>query len=262
MAYLNDTQKNALSHITRLSVVSSEDTMPLDPMTLRNLELTQTIQGQGGKGSLLSILDRTVTAMGGRLLRAMVEQPLISRERIEKRLNAVEAFFGQPVLSEELRQCLAKVYDMERLLSKVSYGSLNPRDCLSLGRSLEQVPEVLSLLSGVGGDALTSVMEALDPLEELTAHLSAAISPEAPLSPLDPGVIREGYNAELDELRSASVKGKQWLLDLETREREETGIKNLRIQYNRVFGYYIEVTKSNYSLVPDRYIRRQTLTNA
>ena len=262
MAYLSDTQKNALNHITKLSVVSSEDAMPLDPMTLRNLELTQTIQGQGGKGSLLAVLDRTVTAMGGRLLRPMVEQPLLSRERIEKRLDAVEAFYAQPVLSEELRQCLTKVYDMERLLSKVSYGSLTPRDCLSLGRSLEQVPGVLSFLSAMGGDAVKPVIDSLDPLEELTALLAAAISPEAPLSPLDPGVIREGYSAELDDLRSASVRGKQWLMDLEAKEREQTGIKNLRIQYNRVFGYYIEVTKSNYALVPDRYIRRQTLTNA
>ncbi len=262
MSYLSDTQKNALSHITRLSVVSSADTMPLDAATLRNLELVSTLQGQSGPGSLLSVLDRTVTAMGGRLMRSVVEQPLVNPDLIRERLDGVEALFRQPVLSEELQECLRQVYDMERLLSKVSYGTLNPRDCLSLNRSLRQVPKVLSLLEAVGGDALQAVNSLLDPVEELESLMSAALSEDAPLSPMDPGVIREGYSPELDSCRQAATQGKQWLLDLETRERNETGIKNLRIQYNRVFGYYIEVTKSNYALVPDRYIRRQTLASA
>ena len=262
MAYLSDTQKNALTHITRLSIVSSQDTMPLDAATLRNLELTQTNQGKSGKGSLLSLMDRTVTAMGGRLLRSFVEQPLVNRERIEKRLNAVEALFSDPVLSEELKDCLTQVYDMERLLSKVAYGSLGPRDCLALDRSLEMVPRVLAALERVNGDALSPVVSSLDPVDELRTLLGDAISPDAPLSPMDPGVIRPGYHAQLDEFRRAAAEGKQWLMDLESKEREETGIRNLRIQYNRVFGYYIEVTKSNYHLVPDRYIRRQTLAAA
>ena len=259
MAYLNDTQKNALGHITRIQFVTAGHTMPLDQNTLRNLELTQTIRGQGGKGTLLSVMDHTVTAMGGRLLRSIVEQPLLLREDIEARLDAVEALTKEPVLCEAVREHLQQVYDMERLLSKVSYQSLNPRDCLSLRRSLSQAGPVRALLSS---EALLSVAQMLDPVQELLDLLEAAISDDAPLSPNDPGVIRAGYDAQLDEYRRADAEGKQWLLDLEAREREQTGIRNLRVQFNRVFGYYIEVTKSFLPQVPDRYIRRQTLANA
>ena len=262
MRYLNDTQKNSLKHIVSIRIQEKGDTMPLDASTRRNLELTETIRGRSAKGSLLSILDDTVTAMGGRLLRAWVEKPLLSKEKIEARLAAVEALYQNHVLGEALREKLSRVYDMERLLSKVSYHSLNARDCLSLLRSLEQAPEVLSLLAEISGDALSFLREMLNPLPELTDLLSRAISPDAPLLISEGGVIRAGYNAELDELRRASTEGKQWLLELEAREREETGIKNLRIQYNRVFGYYIEVTKSNYALVPLRYQRRQTLASS
>ena len=236
MRYLNDTQKNSLKHIVSIRIQEKGDTMPLDASTRRNLELTETIRGRSAKGSLLSILDDTVTAMGGRLLRAWVEKPLLSKEKIEARLAAVEALYQNHVLGEALREKLSRVYDMERLLSKVSYHSLNARDCLSLLRSLEQAPEVLSLLAEISGDALSFLREMLNPLPELTDLLSRAISPDAPLLISEGGVIRAGYNAELDELRRASTEGKQWLLELEAREREETGIKNLRIQYNRVFG--------------------------
>ena len=259
MAYLNDTQKNALGHITRIQFVTAGHTMPLDQNTIRNLELTQTLRGQGGKGTLLGVLDHTVTAMGGRLLRAYVEQPLLLPEEINARLDAVEALTREPVLCEAVRERLQQVYDMERLLSKVSYQSLNPRDCLSLRRSLSQAQPVRELISA---EALSSVMQLLDPVQDLLDTLNAAISDDAPLSPNDPGVIRTGYDAQLDEYRRADSEGKQWLMDLEAREREQTGIRNLRIQYNRVFGYYIEVTKSFLSQVPDRYLRRQTLANA
>ena len=262
MRYLNETQKNALQHIARVRVLEKNDVMPLDAATRRNLELTETIRGRSAKGSLLSILDQTVTAMGGRLLRSWVEKPLLSKEKIEARLSAVDALYHQHVLSENLREQLMQVYDMERLLSKVSYHTLNARDCLSLLRSLEKAPEILSLLLGVEGDALSFLKELLDPLPELTDLLRRGISPDAPLLLSDGNFIRAGYNEQLDELRTASTEGKQWILDLEAREREETGIKNLRIQYNRVFGYYIEVTKSNYGLVPLRYERRQTLANS
>ncbi len=262
MRYLSETQKNALQHIARIRVQEKGDVMPLDASTRRNLELTESIRGRTAKGSLLSVLDETATAMGGRLLRSWVEKPLLSKEKIDARLCAVEALYSQHVLSEELRDKLTRVYDMERLLAKVSYHTLNARDCLSLLRSLEQAPDILSLLDGMEGDALSFLKELLDPLPELTDLLSRAISPDAPLLLSDGNIIRTGYNAQLDELRRASTEGKQWLLDLEAKEREETGIKNLRIQYNRVFGYYIEVTKSNYSLVPLRYQRRQTLTNS
>ena len=262
MRYLSDTQKNALQHISKIRVLEKGDVMPLDASTRRNLELTETIRGRSAKGSLLSILDETVTAMGGRLLRSWVEKPLLSKEKIEARLSAVEALYRQHVLSENLRDRLCQVYDMERLLSKVSYHTLNARDCLSLLRSLEKAPEILSLLGSVEGEALGFLQDLLDPLPELTDLLRRGISPDAPLLLSDGNFIRAGFNEQLDELRRASTEGKQWLMDLEAREREETGIKNLRIQYNRVFGYYIEVTKSNYGLVPLRYQRRQTLTNS
>ncbi len=262
MKYLSDTQKNSLSHIANIRVLEKGGTMPLDAATRRNLELTESIRGRTAKGSLLSILDETATAMGGRLLRAWIEKPLLSKEKIDARLAAVDALYQNNVLSEEIRENLTQVYDMERLLSKVAYRTLNARDCLSLLRSLEQAPKVLSLLQAIGGDALDFLQEMLNPLPELADLLSRAISPDAPLLLSDGGVIREGYSKELDEFRRAGTEGKQWLMDLEAREREETGIKNLRIQYNRVFGYYFEVTKSYYNLVPLRFQRRQTLANA
>ena len=262
MRYLSETQKNALQHISRVRVLEKNDIMPMDASTRRNLELTETIRGRTAKGSLLSILDQTVTAMGGRLLRSWVEKPLVNKEKIEARLSAVEALYHQHVLSENLREQLSQVYDMERLLSKVSYHTLNARDCLSLLRSLEKAPEVLSLLGGVEGDALTPIRNLLDPLPELTDLLRRGISPDAPLLLSDGNFIRAGYHQQLDEYREAAADGKQWLIELEAKEREATGIKNLRIQYNRVFGYYIEVTKSNYSLVPLRYECRQTMANS
>ncbi len=262
MRYLWETQKNALQHITKLQIVEKGETMPLDVSTRRNLELTETLRSRSAKGSLLSVLDQTVTAMGGRLLRAWVEKPLLSKEKIEARLQAVKALYDHPVACQSLRESLMQVYDMERLLSKVSYRSLNGRDCLSLLRSLEAAPEIIQQLSQISGDSLSFLHTLLDPLPELADLLRRAISPDAPLLLSDGGVIRAGYNKELDELRLASTEGKNWLLQLEAREREETGIKNLKIQYNRVFGYYIEVTKSFYHLVPLRYNRRQTLANA
>ncbi len=262
MRYLSETQKNALQHISRVRVLEKNDMMPLDASTRRNLELTETIRGRTAKGSLLSILDQTVTAMGGRLLRSWVEKPLVNKEKIEARLSAVEALYKQHVLSENLRDQLSQVYDMERLLSKVSYHTLNARDCLSLLRSLEKAPEVLNLLSGVEDDALSFLKELLDPLPELADLLRRGISPDAPLLLSDGNFIRAGYSQELDEYREAAADGKAWIAELEAKEREETGIKNLRISYNRVFGYYIEVTKSNWDKVPLRYIARQTLANS
>ena len=262
MRYLWETQKNALQHITKLQLVEKGATMPLDISTRRNLELTETIRSRSAKGSLLSVLDQTVTAMGGRLLRAWVEKPLLSKEKIQARLSAVQALYDSPVICQSLREKLTQVYDMERLLSKVSYRSLSGRDCLSLLRSLEAAPDILSLLSELDKDALSFLHTLLDPMPEMTDLLRRAISPDAPLLLSDGGIIRAGYNQELDELRLASTEGKNWLMQLEAKEREETGIKNLKIQYNRVFGYYIEVTKSFYHLVPLRYNRRQTLANA
>lgn len=262
MRYLDETQKNALEHITELRIYQGGDTMLLDRNTRRNLELTESLRSRTKKGSLLWLMDKTSTAMGGRLLRSWIEQPLVNREEILRRLDAVEEFTSQHVLTMTLSEELQGVYDVERLLSKVSYKSLNARDCLSLCASLKKVPGIRNLLSGAQSQGVQAVYALLDPLEDLTGLLEQAIHPDAPPVISEGGIIRDGYSAILDEYRSAATNGKQWIVDLEAKEREATGIKNLRIQYNRVFGYYIEVTKSYYDMVPMRYQRRQTLANS
>ena len=262
MHFLTETQKNALEHIVTLRICEQNDAMPLDASTRRNLELTESLRGRSAKGSLLSVLDKTVTAMGGRLLRSWVENPLINKEKINGRLRGVQALYSSPIAAEALRECLSKVYDLERLLGKISYHTLNARDCLSILRSLKQAPEILQLLDAIPDDAMDVVRVLIDPCVELADLLERAINPDCPLLITEGDIIRAGYNSELDELHAAARHGKQWLIELEQNERERTGIKNLRIQYNRVFGYYIEVTKSNYSLVPLDYQRKQTLTNS
>ena len=262
MRYLDETQKNALEHITELRIYQGGDTMLLDRNTRRNLELTESLRSRTKKGSLLWLMDKTSTAMGGRLLRSWIEQPLVNREEILRRLDAVEEFTSQHVLTMTLSEELQGVYDVERLLSKVSYKSLNARDCLSLCASLKKVPGIRNLLSGAQSQGVQAVYALLDPLEDRPGLLERAIHPDAPPVISEGGIIRDGYSAILDEYRSAATNGKQWIVDLEAKEREATGIKNLRIQYNRVFGYYIEVTKSYYDMVPMRYQRRQTLANS
>lgn len=262
MHYLDETQKNALEHITELRIYQGGDTMLLDRNTRRNLELTESLRSRTKKGSLLWLMDKTSTAMGGRLLRSWIEQPLVNHEEILRRLDAVEEFTSQHVLTMTLSEELQGVYDVERLLSKVSYKSLNARDCLSLCASLKKVPGIRNLLSGAQSQGVQAVYALLDPLEDLTGLLERAIHPDAPPVISEGGIIRDGYSVILDEYRSAATNGKQWIIDLEAKEREATGIKNLRIQYNRVFGYYIEVTKSYYDMVPMRYQRRQTLANS
>ena len=261
MRYLSDTQKNALEHITELRIHQGAQTMLLDRNTRRNLELTESIRGRTKKGSLLWLLDKTSTAMGGRLLRSWIEQPLISAEAIKRRLDAVEEFSRQHVLTMTLSEELQGVYDIERLLSKVSYKNINARDCLSLCLSLQKVPGVRNLLENAASDAVCAIRDQLDPLEDLTDLLRRAIHPDAPLTITEGGIIAPGYSSVLDDYRLAATSGKQWIVELEQREREETGIKNLRVQYNKVFGYYIEVTKSYYDMVPMRYVRKQTLAN-
>ena len=261
MRYLSETQKNTLQHITELRIYQGSETMLLDRNTRRNLELTESIRGRSRKGSLLALMDKTATAMGGRLLRSWIEQPLVNRAKIERRLDAVEEFAGQHVLTMTLLEELQGVYDVERLLSKVAYKSLSARDCLALCASLQKVPAIRELLTDCRSDAVREICASLDPLEELTALLERAIHPDAPIAITEGGIIRDGYSAMLDEYRLASTSGKQWIVELEQREREETGIRNLRVQYNKVFGYYIEVTKSYYDLVPLRYVRKQTLAN-
>ncbi len=262
LKYLNDTQKNALSHITQVSFHQGQSTMLLDSATRRNLELTQTMRAGERKGSLLWLLDRTKTAMGARLLKTWVEEPLISKERIDMRLDAVEALKTDVLAADDLTQELANVSDLERLLSKLSYQSFNARDSLALRRSLLCVKPVKDKLKPFTVSGIEVLWHSLAPLQSLCDLIGKAIHPDAPPAITEGGIIADGYNEELDEYRNAALHGKQWLMELEAKEREETGIKNLKIQYNRVFGYYIEVTKSNLALVPDRYTRRQTLANA
>ena len=262
LIYLNDTQKNALPHLTQLTIYQGERTMFLDRMTRRNLELVESLRAGERRGSLLWLLDRTHTAMGARLLRSWVENPMIDRASIQTRLDAVEALKDDYMTAEEMGQALEDVADMERLLGKISYNSLTARDCLALLRSLKAVAPVKELLGRFETTAIQALAHTLTPLESLCDLLERAIDPDAPILISDGGVIRAGYSAELDEYRDAAANGKQWILNLEAAERQETGIKNLRIQYNRVFGYYIEVTKSNLDLVPLRYSRKQTLAGA
>ncbi len=262
MLYLDETQKNALEHISGLRIYPSHQTMLLDRSARRNLELTESLRGRTKKGTLLWLLDQTATAMGGRLLRSWIEQPLIDVGKINRRLDAVAALADQHVLTMSLAEELGGVYDIERLLSRVSYKSISARDCLALMSSLKKVPSIKELLASLQDSSLLAETQGmLNPMESLTDLIARAIHPDAPLSITEGGIIREGYNQRLDSLREAATGGKQWVLDLEARERQETGIKNLRIQYNRVFGYYIEVTKSYYDLVPLRYVRKQTLAN-
>ncbi len=262
LSYLTQTQKNALAHIITAKNYESQRYMALDRVALRNLELTQTARGKSRRGSLLWILDRTGTAMGSRLLRAWIEHPLREKEAIEARLNAVEALMQNPMAADELRSLFDEVYDVERLLSRIAYDAVNARECLSLSHTLSVIPRIRDIGGDFDAALMRRLLAQLDPMPELHAKLEAAIDPEAPLSVKDGGIIREGYNAELDELRAISENGKGYIAAMEARERERTGIKNLKIGYNRVFGYYIEVTKSFYDHVPYDYVRKQTLANA
>ena len=262
LKYLHETQKNSLEHIRTLRFAENGRTMLLDQNTRRNLELTESLRGERRKGTLLGLIDRTSTAMGGRLLRRWVEQPLLDEQEINSRLDAVEQLVRDRILGMTLAEELEGVYDMERLMNKVAYRNMNARDCLALCASLKKIPGIRELLRNTESAELIRIREELDPLENLTALLDRAIHPDAPVVITEGGIIREGYSAILDDYREAQTSGKQWILDLEAKEREETGIRNLRIQYNKVFGYYIEVTKSFLNQVPERYIRKQTLTGA
>jgi len=262
MKYLSETQKNALEHMQAPRLMEDGRVMLLDQNTRRNLELTDSLRGNRRRGTLLGLLDKTGTAMGGRLLRSWMEEPLLNREDINRRLDAVEELVGKQLLCMSIAEELQGVYDMERLLSKISYRSLNARDCLALCASLKKLPGLQEMLQDVKTEALREIRDHLVPMTALTNLLDAAIHPEAPLTITEGGIIRPGYSSELDEYREAQTHGKQWILEMEQKEREITGIKNLKIQYNKVFGYYIEVTRSFLNLVPERYIRKQTLTGA
>lgn len=262
MQYLENTQRNALSHITMLRRYQPERSLLLDKTARRNLELTENLRGQDKRHTLFGLLDFTATAMGGRMLRSFIEHPLNDLGDIRNRQEAVEALHGDALIHQNLNDALRGVYDMERLTTKLAYQNISPRDCLALQASFGKIPGIKDSLALLPGAQIAFLQSQLDELADLRELLEQSIHPDAPLTQGEGGFIQDGYNEELDGLRRASLDGKQWLLELETKEKEETGIKNLRIQYNRVFGYYLEVTKSNLDKVPYRYHRKQTLANA
>ena len=262
LKYLEETQKNSLSHMSRLTRYATGNYMVLDSATRRNLELVETLREKQKRGSLLWVLDKTKTAMGARTLRKYVEQPLIDKKSIVKRLDAVAELKDNAICREEIREYLNPVYDLERLVGKITYQSANPRDLIAFQSSLSMLPSVKCILKDMESDLLKEIYEELDPLEELCDLVGRAIQEEPPLAMKEGGIIKDGYNEEVDRLRKAKSEGKNWLADLETKEREKIGIKNLRIRYNKVFGYYLEVTNSFKDLVPDYYTRKQTLANA
>ena len=262
LQYLLETQKNDLSNLTHITPYTSGKYMMLDSSTRRNLELCETLREKQKRGSLLWVLDKTKTAMGARTLRKYVEQPLIDKKEIEKRLDAVQELKDQAISREELREYLSPVYDLERLIMKITYGSANPRDLTAFRTSLEMLPPIRYILQDMQCELLKSITEDLDPLEDLCTLITNAIREEPPIAMKEGNIIRDGYNEEVDKLRRAKSDGKDWLAKLENDEREKTGIKNLRIKYNKVFGYYLEVTNSYKDLVPEYYTRKQTLANA
>lgn len=260
--YLYETQKNSLPHITGIVPYSAGKYMVIDSSTRRNLELVETMREKNKKGSLLWVLDKTKTAMGARLLRNMIEQPLIVKNDILERQAAVTELLENFFIREELREYLNPVYDLERLMGRISTKTASPRDLTAFKTSLEMLPHIRELLGQCKSILLKNIYDGMDTLEDLYSLIDSAIVDEPPVSIKDGGLIKDGYNKEVDRLRQAKTEGKNWLAALESEERERTGIKNLRIKYNKVFGYYIEVTNSFKDMVPDEYIRKQTLTNA
>lgn len=262
MQYLHETQMSSLSHINHIETYSVDSFMILDSATRRNLELTETLRDKQKRGSLLWVLDKTKTAMGARKLREFVEQPLLYKDAIEKRLDAIEAINKELIVREELREYLNTIYDLERLLTRIALKTANPRDLLAFKTSIQYLPDIYNLLRELPCERINEIYEDYDSLEDLYDLLEQAIMEEPPVSIKEGGIFKQGYRDEIDELRLAKTECKTWLADLESKEREKTGIKGLKIKYNKVFDYYFEVTNSFKSLVPDYFIRKQTLLNA
>ena len=261
--YLTSTQKNSLQHIDHIALYRRSAYMTLDPTARRNLELTESLRDRKRRGSLLWLLDKTCTAMGSRMLKLWIEQPLLNERDITARQDAIEFMLNQPMAADELREKLKQVCDLERMLSRLAYGTLNARDCLALRRSFEVLPEIARTLDDCHAEGLLSHARAMIcDMDKLCRLLTDAISEDAPVTLREGGLFKDGFNQQLDAYRTASREGKHWLSKLEADEREKTGIKNLKIGFNRVFGYYIEVTKSFADKVPYRYVRKQTLAGA
>lgn len=263
LEYLEETQKISLDHITKITPYVSDRYMLLDRATRRNLELCETMREKAKRGSLFWVLDKTKTAMGARMLRNAIEQPLLSKEEIDQRMDTIEALNQNAINREEIREYLGPIYDLERLISKISYRSANPRDLIAFRQSLSMLPPIKQVLNSFEeGTLLKQYGQEMDALEDLFALIDASIMEEPPLTVREGGMIKDGYNEEVDHLRRAKTDGKQWLADLLEKEKERTDIKNLKIKYNKVFGYYLEVTNSYKDLVPDDWTRKQTLANA
>ncbi|MBE7056970.1 MAG: DNA mismatch repair protein MutS [Ruminococcaceae bacterium] len=261
LSYMTETQKTNLDHILKIDFYKAEEFMAIDAASRRNLEITETLREKARKGSLLWVLDRTQTSMGGRLLRKWIEQPLIDADAIKARHESVGELKDKFMVRSELRELLSGVYDIERLTAKAVLGSMNARDMISLRQSLNQIPYIKEILSGCLSPLSTDIYNGLDELTEICQLITDAIKDDPPVQITGGDIIKEGFNEDVDRCRYAAKNGKDWLADLELREKEETGIPKLKIGYNKVFGYYLEVTKSYIGQVPDRYIRKQTLTN-
>jgi len=259
--FLQHTQKRSLKYIDNIQLYNTSQYMIIGAATRRNLELTETIRGNKRKGSLLWVCDNTLTAMGGRKLRDWIEKPLLNSELINRRLNAVSELIDRNNLLEELRCQLKEIYDLPRLMGRISYGNISPRDLLSLNKSLQSLPTIFAILGRLKCELFSIYFDHFDLLEDIKKIIDSAVCDDAPLSQRDGNIIRSGYNQEVDQLRSICSGGKQLLLQLEAEERERTGIRNLRIGYNKVFGYYIDVSKGQLANVPERYFRKQTLVN-
>ena len=262
LKYLYETQKNTLSNILAVHPYSIGKYMIIDSSSRRNLELVETLREKQKRGSLLWVLDKTRTAMGARLLRSYVEQPLIEKAEIIKRQDLITTLNKNEITREELREYLNPIYDLERLITRITYQTANPRDLIAFRNSLEMLPAISMLLSDLSGELVNEIRDEFDDLRDLYQLLCDSIQEEPPISSRDGDIIKDGYNEEVDRLRRAKTEGKSWLAQLEAEEREKTGIKNLRIKYNKVFGYYLEVTNSFKDMVPDYYVRKQTLTGA
>lgn len=260
--YLKETQKSTLGHMASIRPYAAEKFMLIDSSSRRNLELVETLREKQKRGSLLWVLDKTKTAMGARTLRGYVEQPLIDTEEIIKRHDALEELNKNPMLRDEIREYLNPVYDLERLISRISYQSANPRDLMAFASSLEMLPYIKQILNEFETPLLRQLNEDMDALEDLCDLIKRAIVDEPPIAQKDGGIIREGFNENVDTFRRSRTDGKQWLADLEARERDKTGIKSLKVKFNRVFGYSLEITNTYRDQVPDYYVRKQTLTNA
>ena len=262
LKYLYETQKNELDHISAIHPYSTGKYMLIDSSSRRNLELVETLREKQKRGSLLWVLDKTKTAMGARMLRSYVEQPLIDKAEIEKRQDAIEEINEHVITREELREYLNPIYDLERLVTRVTYLSANPRDLIAFKNSIAMLPPIKSLLTDFKGAMLTEIENDMDSLEELYELIEGAINDDPPILVREGEIIKDGYNADVDKYRKAKTEGKTWLAELEAKERDKTGIKNLKIKYNKVFGYYLEVTNSYKELVPEYFTRKQTLANA